>query len=71
MDPENGPQHDDSNLPGPTLWPVGFAIGIVVVLVGLIVDPLVVSSIGAAIAIVLCTSGASAPSDIAAVAKRA
>jgi Rieske Fe-S protein len=52
VDPENGPQHDDSNLPGPTLWPVGFAIGIVVVLVGLIVDPLVVSSIGAAIAIV-------------------
>ena len=51
MDPENEPLHDDQ-LPGPTLWPAGFAIGIVVVLVGLIVDPMVISSIGAVIAIV-------------------
>jgi Rieske Fe-S protein len=42
----------ESHLPPPTLWPVGFAIGIVVVLVGLIVDPVVVSSIGGAITIV-------------------
>jgi len=51
VDPENEPLHDEQ-LPGPTLWPAGFAIGIVVVLIGLIVDPMVISSIGAAIAIV-------------------
>jgi len=43
---------DEPHLPPPTLWPLGFAIGIAVVLVGLIVDPLVISSIGGAIAIV-------------------
>lgn len=42
----------ESHLPPPTLWPAGFAIGIVVVLVGLIVDPLLISSIGGAITIV-------------------
>jgi Rieske Fe-S protein len=42
----------EPHLPAPTLWPAGFAIGVVVVLVGLIVDPLVISSIGGAIAIV-------------------
>jgi Rieske Fe-S protein len=53
MEPEQqGPEHDDIHLPAPTLWPAGFAVGIVVVLVGLIVDPLVVSSIGGAIAII-------------------
>jgi Rieske Fe-S protein len=46
--PHEGPPH----LPSPTLWPAGFAVGIVVVLVGLIVDPLFISSIGGAIAIV-------------------
>jgi Rieske Fe-S protein len=51
VDPENEPLHDE-HLPGPTLWPAGFAIGIAVVLVGLIVDPQVISSIGAVIAIV-------------------
>jgi hypothetical protein len=45
-------QDDEVHLPPPTLWPLGFAIGIAVVLVGLIVDPEVVSSIGGAIAIV-------------------
>jgi len=50
-DPGRG--HDDQpHLPPPTLWPVGFAVGIAVVLVGLVVDPLVISSIGGAIAIV-------------------
>jgi Rieske Fe-S protein len=44
--------HEEAHLPPPTLWPIGFAIGIVVVLVGLIINPLLVSSIGAAIAIV-------------------
>jgi Rieske Fe-S protein len=51
VDHENEPLHDEQ-LPGPTLWPVGFATGIVVVLIGLIVDPTVISSIGAVIAIV-------------------
>ena len=44
--------HEEAHLPPPTLWPIGFAIGIVVVLVGLIINPLLISSIGAAIAIV-------------------
>jgi Rieske Fe-S protein len=44
--------HDEVHLPPPTLWPLGFAIGIVVVLVGLIIDPTVISAIGGAIAIV-------------------
>ncbi|MFZ0341757.1 MAG: hypothetical protein WAL31_05430, partial [Gaiellaceae bacterium] len=44
--------HEEAHLPPPTLWPIGFAIGIVVLLVGLIIDPLLISSIGAAIAIV-------------------
>jgi Rieske Fe-S protein len=38
--------------PSPTLWPLGFAVGIAVALVGLIVNPLWVSPIGAVIAIV-------------------
>jgi Rieske Fe-S protein len=52
VDPGNDPLHEEPHLPSPTLWPVGFAIGIVVVLVGLIVDPLWISTIGAAITIV-------------------
>jgi Rieske Fe-S protein len=44
--------HDDSHLPPPSLWPVGFAVGIVVILVGLVVNPVVISSIGAVIAVV-------------------
>ena len=39
-------------MPAPTLWPIGFAIGIVVALVGLIISPTLVSPIGGAIAIV-------------------
>ena len=46
------PLDEDTHLPSPTLWPLGFAIGIVVMLVGLVINPLVISSIGAAIAIV-------------------
>jgi Rieske Fe-S protein len=45
-------QHDEPHLPPPSLWPVGFAIGIVVILVGLVINPVVISSIGAAIAVV-------------------
>jgi Rieske Fe-S protein len=42
----------EAHLPRPSLYPIGFAIGIVVILVGLVIDPLLISSIGAAIAIV-------------------
>jgi len=58
VDPEHGSdktvesQHEEVHLPPPTLWPLGFAVGIVVVLVGLVIDPTVISSIGGAIAIV-------------------
>jgi Rieske Fe-S protein len=51
-DTEHGSLHEEPHLPPPTLWPIGFAIGIVVVLVGLIIDPILISSIGGAIAVV-------------------
>jgi Rieske Fe-S protein len=44
--------HEEAHLPPPTLWPIGFAIGIVVVLVGLVINPELISSIGGAIVIV-------------------
>jgi len=43
---------DELRPPSPTLWPAGFAVGVAVLLVGLIVDPAVISSIGAVIALV-------------------
>jgi Rieske Fe-S protein len=44
-------EHDDTpHLPGPSLWPVGFAVGIVVLLVGLIISWWIVG-IGALIAL--------------------
>jgi Rieske Fe-S protein len=47
------PQHGDRpHLPGPSLYPIGFAAGVACILVGLIVDPRVVAPIGAAIAVV-------------------
>ena len=51
-DTEPEPLHEEAQLPAPTLYPIGFAIGIVVVLVGLVIDPILISSIGAVIAIV-------------------
>ena len=51
VEPEHQP-HDEPHLPAPSLWPIGFAIGIVVLLVGLIINPILVSTIGAAIAVV-------------------
>jgi Rieske Fe-S protein len=46
------PQHEDQpHLPGPSLYPIGFAAGIACVLVGLIVSPTVIAPIGGAIAI--------------------
>jgi Rieske Fe-S protein len=50
--PSPDTQHEEAHLPAPSLYPIGFAIGVVVVLVGLIIDPLLISSIGAAIAII-------------------
>jgi Rieske Fe-S protein len=46
------PQHgDDRHLPGPSLYPIGFAAGVACILVGLIVNPLLVAPIGAGIAV--------------------
>jgi Rieske Fe-S protein len=45
-------EHDEPHLPAPTIGPVGFALGVVVVLVGLIVNPLWISSIGGAITVI-------------------
>jgi Rieske Fe-S protein len=44
--------HDEPHLPSPTLWPIGFAIGVAVALVGLIINPLWISTIGGVIAVV-------------------
>jgi Rieske Fe-S protein len=45
------PSHDDHpHVPGPSLWPVGFAIGIVVLLVGLIIS-WYVAGLGALVAL--------------------
>ncbi len=47
------PRHGDRpHLPGPSIYPIGFAAGIACILVGLIVNPVIVAPIGAAIAIV-------------------
>jgi Rieske Fe-S protein len=43
---------DQPHLPSPSLWPVGFAIGIAVLLVGLVISPTLVAPVGAVIAIV-------------------
>jgi Rieske Fe-S protein len=45
------PNRDQHHLPGPSLWPIGFAIGVACVLVGLIISWPVVA-VGAAIAVV-------------------
>ncbi len=50
--PDQDNQHEGPHLPAPTVWPIGFAIGIAVLLVGLIINPLWVSTIGGAIAVV-------------------
>jgi len=51
-DTEHESVPEEPHVPSPTLWPIGFAIGIVVVLVGLVINPMLISSIGGAIAIV-------------------
>jgi Rieske Fe-S protein len=55
MEPsEQGPDRDDAqhHEPSPTLYPLGFAVGIAVILVGLVIDPLLIGSIGLVIALV-------------------
>jgi Rieske Fe-S protein len=46
--------HDDHepHLPAPSVWPIGFAIGVAILLVGLIVNPLILAPIGGIIALV-------------------
>ena len=44
------PHDDHPHVPGPSLWPVGFAVGVVVLLIGLIVSPYV-AGLGALIAL--------------------
>ena len=47
------PQHGDRpHLPGPSLYPIGFAVGVACILVGLIVNPTLVAPIGAVISVV-------------------
>jgi len=47
------PDHGaDRNNPAPSIWPLGFAVGVVVLLVGLIVSPYILGAIGLVIAIV-------------------
>ena len=44
-------EHDDQHLPGPSLWPIGFAIGVACILVGLVISvPALI--VGAIIALV-------------------
>jgi menaquinol-cytochrome c reductase iron-sulfur subunit len=50
VEPVNG--DDRPHLPPPSLWPVGFAVGVACVLVGLVVDPIVIVPIGVAIVLV-------------------
>ncbi len=54
MEPsENGPDRDAAHHePSPTIYPLGFAVGIAVILVGLVIDPLLIGSIGAVITII-------------------
>jgi Rieske Fe-S protein len=47
---EPGHGEERPHVPPPSLWPVGFAIGIACILVGLIVNPIVIIPIGALIA---------------------
>jgi len=45
------PGHDTPHLPGPSLWPIGFAIGVACLLLGLVIS-WVVALIGAVLAVV-------------------
>jgi len=43
--------HDTAHLPGPSLWPIGFAIGVACLLLGLVIS-WIVAAIGAVLAVV-------------------
>jgi Rieske Fe-S protein len=45
-------EDDQQDLPSPTVGPVGFALGVVVILVGLVVNPLWISTIGLLITVI-------------------
>jgi Rieske Fe-S protein len=47
----SAPQHDTPHVPGPSLWPIGFAIGVACLLLGLVIS-WIVAAIGAVLAIV-------------------
>jgi Rieske Fe-S protein len=50
---DHGPEeHGEAHEPSPTLYPLCFAVGIAVILVGLIVDPLLIGGIGVVITLV-------------------
>ena len=42
---------DEQSQPAPSVWPISFALGLALVLLGLIVSPLVIAPVGAAIAV--------------------
>ena len=42
---------DEQSQPAASVWPISFALGLALVLVGLIVSPLVIAPVGAAIAV--------------------
>ena len=46
------PNRDQHDVPGPSLWPIGFALGVVCGLGGLILSSWIVGAVGAAIAVV-------------------
>jgi quinol---cytochrome c reductase iron-sulfur subunit, bacillus type len=45
------PAHDTRHVPGPSLWPIAFAIGVACLLVGLVLDSWIITAIGAVIAV--------------------
>ena len=44
--------HDTPHLPGPSLWPIGFAIGVGCLLLGLVLSSWLITAIGAVLAVV-------------------
>jgi Rieske Fe-S protein len=48
-------QDDQPHVPPPSLWPIGFAVGIVLILVGLVVNPVLVIPIGVIVTLIFAT----------------
>jgi len=44
--------HDNPHVPGPSLWPIGFAIGIALLLLGLVLSSWIISAVGLVLVIV-------------------